>query len=86
MDNGSANAVMLEVARILSKYKKELRRGLRLAFWSGHSHGRYAGSTWYADNFWLDLEKNCVAHVNTDSAGAKGCECIDRGVSNARNI
>ena len=76
MDNGSANAIMLEVARILSKHKKDLRRGVRLAFWSGHSHGRYAGSTWYADNFWLDLEKNCVAHVYTDSAGAKGATVL----------
>ncbi|MGA8858060.1 MAG: M28 family peptidase [Candidatus Bathyarchaeia archaeon] len=76
MDNGSANALMLEVARIMSKHKKELRRGLRLAFWSGHSHGRYAGSAWYADNFWLDLEKNCVAHVYTDSAGAKGASVL----------
>ncbi|MGA2625672.1 MAG: M28 family peptidase [Candidatus Bathyarchaeia archaeon] len=76
MDNGSANAVMLEVARIISKHRKEIRRGLRVAFWSGHSHGRYAGSTWYADNFWLDLEKNCVAHVYTDSAGAKGATIL----------
>jgi hypothetical protein len=76
MDNGSANALMLEVARIMSKHKKQLRRGLRLAFWSGHSHGRYAGSAWYADNFWLDLEKNCVAHVYTDSAGAKGASVL----------
>jgi len=76
MDNGSANSIMLEVARILSEHKKDLRRGIRLAFWSGHSHGRYAGSTWYADNFWLDLEKNCVAHVYTDSAGAKGATVL----------
>jgi hypothetical protein len=76
MDNGSANALMLEVARVMSKHRKQLRRGLRLAFWSGHSHGRYAGSAWYADNFWLDLEKNCVAHVYTDSAGAKGASVL----------
>lgn len=76
MDNGSANALMLEVARVMSKHKKHLRRGLRLAFWSGHSHGRYAGSSWYADNFWFDLEKNCVAHVYTDSAGAKGASVL----------
>jgi hypothetical protein len=76
MDNGSANAIMLEVARILSQHKRALRRGIRLAFWSGHSHGRYAGSTWYADNFWLDLEKNCVTHVYTDSPGAKGATVL----------
>jgi hypothetical protein len=76
MDNGSANALMLEVARIMSLHKKELRRGLRLAFWSGHSHGRYAGSAWYADNFWLDLEKNCIAHIYADSTGAKGASVL----------
>jgi len=76
MDNGSANAVMLEVARLMSVHRSRLRRGVRMAFWSGHSHGRYAGSTWYADNFWLDLERNCVAHVNVDSPGAKGATVL----------
>jgi len=76
MDNGSANALMLEVGRVLSEYRKELRRGLMIAFWSGHSHGRYAGSTWYADNFWLELEKNCIVHVNVDSAGSKGASML----------
>ena len=72
MDNGSANATMMEVARILARRREHLYRGLRLAFWSGHSHGRYAGSTWYADNFWEDLYDRCVAHVNVDSTGARG--------------
>lgn len=49
-----------------------MRRGLRVAFWSGHSQGRYSGSTWYADNFWEDLHENCIAHVNIDSIGGKG--------------
>ncbi|HEX9710766.1 MAG TPA: M28 family peptidase, partial [Candidatus Thermoplasmatota archaeon] len=52
MDNGTANATMLEVARLLAARRGVLRRGLRLAFWSGHSHGRYAGSAWYADHAW----------------------------------
>jgi N-acetylated-alpha-linked acidic dipeptidase len=72
MDNGSANATMLEVARVLAQRKEELRRGLRVIFWSGHSHGRYSGSTWYADNFWDELYDRCVAHVNVDSTGARG--------------
>jgi hypothetical protein len=72
MDNGSANATMLEAARVLAGRAAELRRGLRVAFWSGHSHGRYAGSAWYADEHWLDLEQHCVAHVNVDSTGAVG--------------
>ncbi len=72
MDNGSANATMLQVARLLARRKEELRRGLRVIFWSGHSHGRYSGSTWYADNFWDELYDRCIAHVNVDSTGARG--------------
>jgi Peptidase family M28 len=79
MDNGSANALMLEVLRVLLPHRGSLRRSLRLAFWSGHSHGRYAGSTWYADNFWEDLNKNCVLHLNTDSPGGRGATVVTEG-------
>jgi len=72
MDNGGANATMLEVARLLATERSRLRRGLRLCFWSGHSHGRYSGSTWYADNHWEELERRCAVHVNVDSTGARG--------------
>ena len=83
MDNGTANATMLEVARILSGHRDLLRRGMRLAFWSGHSHARYAGSAWYADNFWRDLNDNCVAHVNVDSVGARDATILSEGNSMA---
>jgi Peptidase family M28 len=69
MDNGSANAAMLEVARVLAPRKTSFRRGLRLAFWSGHSHGRYSSSAWYADTNWFELAERCVCHVNIDSLG-----------------
>jgi hypothetical protein len=72
MDNGTANATMLEVARLLATRRGALRRGLRLAFWSGHSHGRYAGSAWYADHAWLELHRRCAVHLNIDSTGARG--------------
>ena len=72
MDNGSANATMLEVARLLASRRDALRRGIRIAFWSGHSHGRYAGSAWYADEAWRELHARCVAHLNVDSTGARG--------------
>ena len=72
MDNGTANATMLEVARLLAARRGELRRGLRLAFWSGHSHGRYAGSAWYADHAWQELHRRCAVHLNIDSTGARG--------------
>jgi Iap family predicted aminopeptidase len=72
MDNGTADATILEVARILSEHRAELRRGVRIAFWPGHTHGRYSGSTWYFDHFWEDLHDHCVLHVNADSTGARG--------------
>ncbi|THK34334.1 M28 family peptidase [Ensifer sp. MPMI2T] len=72
MDNGGANATMLEAARLLGERRSMWKRGLRLCFWSGHSHGRYSGSAWYADEHWDELERRCVAHVNVDSTGGEG--------------
>lgn len=83
MDNGSANATMLEVARLLAQRRTSLRRGLRVAFWSGHSHGRYAGSARYADRMWQDLHDRCVAHVNVDSTGGRGATVLTEGNSMA---
>jgi len=76
IDNATGNAAMLEIARVMAKSRKYLKRGIRLAFWSGHSHGRYAGSTWYADVFWHDLNKNCVAHMNVESPGSVGATIL----------
>jgi hypothetical protein len=83
MDNGTANATQVEVARLLAERRGELRRGVRLAFWSGHSHGRYAGSAWYADAFWHDLHERCVCHVNIDSVGAKGASVLSQATTMA---
>ncbi len=74
MDNGSANAAMLEVARLMAQHRGALRRGLRVVMWSGHSHGRYSSSTWYADNFFVELDERCVVHVNIDSLGGIGAD------------
>jgi hypothetical protein len=71
-DNAGANAAMLEIARLLQKNRSDMRRGVRFAFWSGHSQGRYSGSTWYADQFWEELYQNGIAHLNIDCIGAKG--------------
>ena len=76
MDNGAANATMLETARLLARDRATWRRGLRLCFWSGHSHGRYSGSTWYADQYWDELEQRCAVHVNVDSTGGIGATVL----------
>jgi len=65
------------VARLLAERKDQLRRGIRLAFWSGHSHGRYAGSAWYADSHWHELHERCVCHVNVDSVGGVGASVLE---------
>jgi N-acetylated-alpha-linked acidic dipeptidase len=70
-DNATGDAALLELARIFQQHQGNLARSVRIAWWSGHSHGRYAGSTWYADAFALDLMEHCVSHVNIDSPGCR---------------
>ncbi|MCA2011207.1 M28 family peptidase [Cereibacter sphaeroides] len=70
-DNGTGNACMLAVAEALWALRDQLKRGVRLAWWPGHSTGRYAGSAWFADTFARDLDKHCVAHLNCDSPGCR---------------
>jgi len=83
MDNGGANATMLEVARACAARRDRWRRGLRVAFWSGHSQGRYSSSAWYADHHWEELELRAVAHVNVDSTGGRGNTDVTRTTSSA---
>ena len=70
-DNATGDATMLELARVFWAFRDQLKRSLRVAWWSGHSHGRYAGSTWYADTFAGELAEGCVAQVNCDSPGCR---------------
>jgi N-acetylated-alpha-linked acidic dipeptidase len=72
MDNGGANATMIEVGRVCAEHRAEWKRGLRIVFWSGHSQGRYSGSSWYAEQNWEELERSALVHVNVDSTGGKG--------------
>ena len=83
MDNGAANVAMLEVARIVAQRRSDWRRGMRVCFWSGHSHGRYSSSAWYADEHWDELDRRCVAHVNVDSLGGIGATVLANTKSTA---
>jgi hypothetical protein len=60
------------MARVLQGQQSRLERGVRFAWWPGHSFGRYAGSTWYVDRFWADLDAHCVAYTNLDGPGRRG--------------
>jgi N-acetylated-alpha-linked acidic dipeptidase len=68
-DNATGDAVLLELALAFTKVAAKLKRGLRIAWWPGHSHGRYAGSAWYVDNHWLELDKRCDGVMIVDSPG-----------------
>jgi hypothetical protein len=70
-DEGASNAAMLELALILHRHRDSLARGLKVAWWPGHSNGRYAGSTWYADRFWTELRDGALAYLNIDGVGQK---------------
>lgn len=68
-DNATGNALCYALA--LHFAGQPMRRGLRIAFWPGHSNARYGGSTWFADRY-RTLLRHCVAHINVDSPGCLG--------------
>jgi len=76
-DNATGNAALFEMARILNSNCDKLKRSVRIVVWTGHSTGRYAGSTWFVDHFGIDLENNCIASVNCDSPGCRGATSYD---------
>src|SRR5260370_26240822 len=72
MDNASANATMLEVARILSEHRNELRRGIRLAFWAGRSHAPYGRPAWDAGHLLPHLRRPRAPPRHRGSTRADG--------------
>lgn len=76
-DNATGDAALIEMARVLHENKGQLKRSVRIAIWPGHSTGRYAGSTWFVDQFGIDLDENCIAQVNCDSPGCRWATSYD---------
>jgi hypothetical protein len=70
-DNATGDATLLELARVLWAQRDKLRRSVKIAWWPGHSTGRYAGSTWFADAFAQELDRHCLAQINCDSPGCR---------------
>jgi N-acetylated-alpha-linked acidic dipeptidase len=68
-DNATGDAALLELARVLWGLRDRLKRSVRIAWWPGHSTGRYAGSTWYADTFANEIDEHCIAQLDIDSPG-----------------
>jgi len=76
-DNATGDAALLELARVLHANRGRLKRSVRVAWWPGHSTGRYAGSTWYADTFADEIDEWCIAHLNIDSPGCVGATAYE---------
>ena len=68
-DNAGANVAMLELAMAFARHGDLLRRGLVVAWWPGHSNGRYAGSTWFVDQRFDELRRRALAYVNFEGLG-----------------
>jgi aminopeptidase YwaD len=75
-DNAASDAMMMELAKVFWNHREHLERSVRIAWWSGHSDARYAGSTWYCDHHFLELHKWCVGNINLDLAGCKYSEQV----------
>ncbi|MFB9949629.1 M28 family peptidase [Rhizobium puerariae] len=73
-DNITGMSVMMEIARLLSSRRKNLRRSVAFCFWNGHEVAEAAGSTYFVDSQWERLNRDAVAYVNIDSVGMKGTE------------
>src|SRR5699024_10089069 len=59
-DNATGDASLLELARVLAEFEEKLTHGVRFAWWPGHSTGRYSGSTWYADTYFMELRNKAL--------------------------
>lgn len=70
-DNAVGDGTLLELARVFHENRDQLSRSLKVAWWTGHSTGRYGASTWFADTYGLELDRNCIAQVDIDSPGCR---------------
>lgn len=70
-DNAAGNALMLALARRYATGPKP-RFGLRIAWWTGHEQGGYAGSAHFSDLYHADLVKNGIGYLSVDNVGSRG--------------
>lgn len=71
-DNAAGSACLLELARLFSKHRDKLRRGIEFGFWTAHETGTMVGSTWFVDQYWDDLREHCVAYMQIDQPACTG--------------
>lgn len=78
-DNATGNAVALAMAGLFAG--RPLARGIKICWWSGHSNGRYAGSSAFAADNFDSLQRRCLALCNADMPGLHGADDFARGSS-----
>lgn len=75
--NATGNATALELCRILSAHRNELNRDVHFVFWNGHEIAEAAGSTWFLDHNWDEINKNCIAYMHIDSTGVRDTKLLE---------
>jgi hypothetical protein len=71
-DNASGSACILELLRVFTRYRGELRRGIVAGFWMGHETGTMISSARFADLHWDRLRKHAVAYLQIDQPAIAG--------------
>ncbi len=75
--NATGNATLLEIARILAQHRELLKRDIYFVFWNGHEIAEAAGSTWFVDNHWDELNRHCICYMHIDSTGVGQTEIFE---------
>lgn len=75
--NATGNALTLELCRVLAAHRETLHRDIWVTFWNGHEIAEAAGSTWFVDNHWDELNKRCVNYMHIDSPGMKDASLFE---------
>lgn len=70
-DNLTGNSVMMEIARVLSQRRSELKRSVVFCFWNGHEVAEATGSACFVDAHWEHINRHAAAYFNIDSVGMK---------------
>jgi Peptidase family M28 len=71
-DNAAGNACIMELARVFSQCRDQLRRGIVFGLWTGHETGTMIGSSWFADRNWDRLRQHAVAYLQIDQPSCVG--------------
>lgn len=67
---------MLYMAELFARQQRP--RGIKICWWSGHSNGRYIGSSRWAARNYTSLDRHCLAICNSDMPGMRGASTFER--------